>query len=668
MRLLQTIIAACVIARIAAQEVWVNETPDLIVPLRGNGKFVTAGDIIQSSPDLTNWTKIGVGPFSVFGSGAFGNGRFLISDRALTAASEDGLNWTYRTNLRTSKITFAQSNFWAVGTRPGEYDHWGHDGPYGIFRSSDGNEWQQMFRPSISLQNLLYGNGIFVTYGETNDVYGSVTQVYASTDGNAWTLRSSLKGANPAVSYFANDRFFAVTNWPTPNVLNVSVDCATWTNSITLPTTNAISRIIWRDNRYMAFTWRGEIFTSPDAADWTLEKDLNRWITAPLETETGLFLFGQKGVIYFSPAPGEWQKIARVSDVPSDALAKVIYWNGKFFANGPQGVAASDDGIKWNWSLTTTNPIKAMLPAGRNLFAFSADERYRFDGSVWSKTNLNVAIDPYQVAYDGEKFVSVTSRSVYTSLDGIEWTQTFTNWYFFLQKVAYGNGVFVAGGDQWGVACPAMDEPCELPDPSTIPQEFAVVSTNGITWDRVKIFDPEWPLEGFAFGNGKFVATHMEYDPKISGNLFYEVVRTSTNGYDWTTVPPTNPPLLPGSLTFANGLFFLAHYNGVSISTDAEHWEFHPANNFNVASIAYGKLRYVGLNGHFMISDQKVQIASTANGIQLGLGAGENGSARFEQSSDLLTWRPVDGVFGGATFTTDASGSPAMFYRAASAR
>jgi hypothetical protein len=253
---------------------------------------------------------------------------------------------------------------------------------------------------------------------------------------------------------------------------------------------------------------------------------------------------------------------------------------------------------------------------------------------------------------------------MYTSRDGFHWEETFTNWYFDFQHVAYGNGTFVAGGSQWAMAC-GLGGDCQLPDPSTIPHEYGVVSTNGVAWDKVRIFDPEYPLEGLAFGNGRFLATHEDYD--ATNRQWFAALRVSTNAYQWSDIA-TKPP--PGGLVFVNGLFFLLHYNGVSISRDGVEWEFHQANySANaekwLSSIACGGLRYVGVGGTLLISDRRLSIELEDGKLNLGLGPGDAADVQVEESNDFRNWHTLDAPFGPNGLNLDPDQIP-TFFRAVS--
>src|SRR4051812_47138427 len=100
---------------IGAQQIWTNQTPDIFVALFGNGTFVAAGEVIKVSEDGRNWTTLQDEPSSVFGTGAYGNGRFLLSTKSVLAQSTDGYHWQSSSNFQAATLIFAQNSFWSVG-------------------------------------------------------------------------------------------------------------------------------------------------------------------------------------------------------------------------------------------------------------------------------------------------------------------------------------------------------------------------------------------------------------------------------------------------------------------------------------------------------------------------------------------------------------------------
>jgi hypothetical protein len=114
--------------------------------------------------------------------------------------------------------------------------------------------------------------------------------------------------------------------------------------------------------------------------------------------------------------------------------------------------------------------------------------------------------DYYSVAFGSDKFVAIpwlTADTGAYSTDGITWaTTTFPNaqsWY----SIAYGNGIWVAAGEAFGVAAS---------------------STNGITWTTRTMPSDVVDWNSIIYSNNLFVAV----------SSVSTIAATSTNGITWT--------------------------------------------------------------------------------------------------------------------------------------
>lgn len=126
------------------------------------------------------------------------------------------------------------------------------------------------------------------------------------------------------------------------------------------------------------------------------------------------------------------------------------------------------------------------------------------------------------IAYANGLLVAVgAGGSILTSHDGTQWTQRYHDNVETLYSVAFGNGYWVAVGDQ-----------------------YILTSPDGLNWKRAPLEEPKGEFSSVAYGNGRFLA--------IGGDYLYQ----SEDGQTWTRrmVEEHNNPF---SVAFLNGEFWI---------------------------------------------------------------------------------------------------------------
>jgi len=232
-------------------------------------------------------------------------------------------------------------------------------------------------------------------------------------------------------------------------------------------------------------------------------------------------------------------------------------------------------------------------------------------GPVWTA----VADSPFDltvsaIVYGNNRFVAWDNAfpiTVATSTDGITWTAgTVDN--FRIHEIAYGNGVFVAIGDDVEVGSHAR---------------FAT-STDALTWTPITD-RPFSYLDGtyttlhytpnaIAFGGNTFVAMVTIY---MAGGTYNHRIATSTDGLIWTEATP--PPPSDGgcsTIAYGNGTFVAAGFEGqMMASTDGGRtWTLVEDGAFGSAwinLIAYGNGRFVAVARVF----QGTGVATSTDGL-----------------------------------------------------
>ena len=279
---------------------------------------------------------------------------------------------------------------------------------------------------------------------------------------------------------------------------------------------------------FVAVGLGGAIYSSPDAATWTVRTPPNGANYTDVAYANGRFVVvggtvvGVTQPVAYSDDGITWTLPATPFTVTRTGIA---YGNGIWVAVGTNAVSISDDnGVSW----TTTTGISALGPAsgvsfGNGLFcavALAGGIITSTDGLTWTSvsiTNAGVLLD---VAFGNQKFVTIdTAGRVFISTDGATWTQTRNSDGDSWRTITYGNGFFVAfatlsGGDN---------------------VIYSIDATNWIKPSGV----PNYDWYGSTFGDNKFVAVGESgatmYSDNVSTSIFASGLYSDPNnvGETW---------------------------------------------------------------------------------------------------------------------------------------
>ena len=264
-----------------------------------------------------------------------------------------------------------------------------------------------------------------------------------------------------------------------------------------------------------------------------------------------------------------------VSSAPVSSIAGVAHGNGHYVAvgtdiSGVTSILESDDGVQWNkQSPGPLNPqwMSSALQLSGVAFGNGTFVIVGNGGTVLTSTDAvawgshpltPVAAPTLQgVTFDQGLFVAASSDdngSLWSSSDGVLWTNSGFELERHFQKVAAGAGNFVAVGN-------------------TI-----LVSQNGVDWNPAQFPDSllgdYGNFDSVSFGNGVFLASKQPtrqsppYGSCGSPGLF-----VSALGTNWGDVTPTNG-LSPSQVIFGNGQFVAVDSwsVGITFSTDGINW------------------------------------------------------------------------------------------------
>jgi hypothetical protein len=388
----------------------------------------------------------------------------------------------------------------------------------------------------------------------------------------------------------------------------------------------------------------------------------------------GLWLvFGNVAVITTSPDGITWD----LASLGTNAVfINGAYGNGRFVAGTTRGSLFSFDGHKWIYPLSGGNLNDMSFGNGWFVGVDGAGSAWRTTtGTNWTSVLVS-AVQLNHISFaNGLFFVPSTPPfpQLFISTNGANWGGPFTLGTNGIQKIAFGNGVYVSVNN--------------VIVSGTVWSELRT-SANGTNWPLPNLFLTNTVITDTLFANNRFLAideaggilvstnganwteqavpelfgcTKLDWD----GNLYVAAgpggkIATSPDGISWTSrvVGPQNSlvgVIHTNNLFVAVGgnLYDILSQSTVATSTDAHVWtEHNPGTTNSLAAIAYGNGRYVavGTNGTIISSQDAsnwTPISSpTTNALySIACGAGQfvavGGAANratILNSSDGLNW------------------------------
>lgn len=260
------------------------------------------------------------------------------------------------------------------------------------------------------------------------------------------------------------------------------------------------------------------MYYSEDGLNWTQSN-----ITTTMyhvEFGNGVFVATTEGNagLWYSEDGKTWIQ----SNVTSGSFMYPFY-NGELWvcgtksSGGALGTYYSTDGKTWTKCTSDADFYTRIAYYADGLWVAGTTTGlwYSEDGIQWHQSNVT-SVTGRSIVFADNLWVAATTSGLYYSTDGKTWSATDKTRQYY--AVAYGNGVWVAGGliNQTNAA-----KPC--------------YSTDGKSWTEITISDSTiWDLE---YGNGNFIA------------LSNTGVWQSTDGIKWNQVD--------GSLGVGNEAVFI---------------------------------------------------------------------------------------------------------------
>jgi hypothetical protein len=508
------------------------------------------------------------------------------------AVSADGIDWKLQKPLwsKINDLVWGGNLYVAVGSD-------------GVYTSPDGMAW------TARLNTLPeYLNGIAWS-GQLFVAVGNMGTIYTSPDGISWTLQVSGTGDGLAAVAWAGGKFVAVAEW-TGNLFT-SADGISWQSQAGGLSGTIAQEVAGSGDMWVVTYEDGTFFTSPDAATWT-QHSLGR--AAPLTQIAWSPVLSK-----FAAASLDGQIQTSLDGITWTAhdtpglydLNDIIWINDRFIAVGWNEVMSSADGE--NWSLLSSNNAYASVTWGGDKFVAVGTGRtiaISAEGLSWSFfRDASIPYDLTGIVWNGVCFVATGSEGLYTSSDGLYWTQTYLSdpTSKFFKAVTWSGEVFVAVGAAGqiisspdGTSWTTHDLPVaiDLNDVAWTGNRFVVVgeqgavytSEDGINWTSRDSGTTEI-LNKVAWSGSRLVA---------GGD--WGVLTTSVDGIAWTKLNfqfSVHPYSL---ITWVGDQFVAAVYTFVIGSPDGTTWSYNNIQtdaSMNAAAFSPARKVLVGLGGTF---------------------------------------------------------------------
>jgi hypothetical protein len=506
-------------------------------------------------------------------------------------------------------------------------------GEFGLVASSsDRVQWTVFKSGTVSnLNSITFGGGQYVAVGEGGTII-------RSANGLEWSASdSTLAISLPSISY-GNGRFVCVG---TNGTILTSTNAISWSVP-EVPVADSLSAVAYGNGTFVAVGEFGTVLTSSDGLGWTIRDAGTTTFLRNLH-----FVAGQFVVLLNSnyPKPPDGNSLSVLTSATganwTPKIVTMLYYppalgNQNAVCATPDAGLFTPEGSSWYFlGFLSGGPIKAATFGNGKYFAAGKDglSALSSDGLFWGQPNAGVnPSEPLEsVAFGNGKFVAVGSRMVRaTSADLTAWSLKL-DWDVInatLYGVAAGNGVFVASG------------------------QGSFFSQDGISWNLTTISG-----SALTFGNGEFLA---------GASPRYNAI--STDGNNWS-IHKTQVGPDATSATFGNGQFLSVAGNLILSSVDGVSWSTRytlPSGYFKGVTFGAGTFVAVGNNGQNQALILKstdslnwvnvspavkaiLNSATYGDGLFVAVGAVSDGSSAVIVSSpDATSWttRDTDELYG----------------------
>jgi hypothetical protein len=496
----------------------------------GNSIYVAVGPNgeLETSADGLTWERQCSPSTEEFVDIAFGNSRFVATSGGIghfkIHESRDGITWQ-TTSLDDPSLRVAFSRFLFAG----DY-FFGIDTHY-LFASRDGLSWTGIGTGQRSLEDVCYGQGVYLAVDGSGNYF-------TSRDLSTWSSHTFPYPGGYGRLVYGGGTFVTVAYTTTSPLILSSTDAVTWTIARYTPSVSWNCTALYGAGRFFLLE-SGRGMWSQDGASWTNFAYDTSFPTSLFWTGSQFMGFDRDGSLVTSEDGFAWENHSTggIRGGPFKMIASDS--PRAFVVVGSEGLAGnSPDGRSWTFADLRADAVLAdVASGGGRLVAVGSTIFISDDGATWREVSPPIPESLHAVSYGAGTFVAEgRSGIVFTSPDGESWTQRDTGFRQTINGIAYGNGRFVAVGDGGSI----------------------LRSFDGLTWSG-----EEWPNSGIyypavSYGNGVFV---------VGTNQSHILV--GSDGAQWQHVPIMGNAQ---SVDFAGGYFFIRGSVMPAASEDGVHW------------------------------------------------------------------------------------------------
>ena len=428
---------------------------------------VGEGRIILTSTDGITWTSHELAEelhSPLMRDVAWSGSRYVAVGRdaddlmGLTAAfvSEDGVNWSLidfgdMEMIGLAGLTWGLGHFVMSVAR--------NDCDPVIWFSEDGLDWTVMPTDVPGyLLDIVFADGRFAA---TSSAFFAT-----STDALHWVFSDGPFDDRLNGLAWLEDRYLVVGD--NGFMTTTTIDGSGWeqisSRSID-SNSGVIQDMVLGDHGYVGVTSLGRIFSSPDGNEWTKQFSVHDRLFSVRWLENEYWAVGSNGHILQSGTSDAWEtrhydyEISFFDITSNGSLLVAVGWRN--WSTGAALIATSHDGHNWTYQEfhDIQGPLKAAVWTG-NIFVVTGARGLVFtssDGVSWATAELGDKINIVSMEWNGERLVAVGGLThtetqagglIATSKDGLVWDQLIIPDAAF-DNVTWTGRQFVAVGDGW---------------------------------------------------------------------------------------------------------------------------------------------------------------------------------------------------------------------------
>jgi hypothetical protein len=501
---------------------------------------------------------------------------------------------TVDTNLSMNAVACGEGTYVAISPKDG-------------FRvSEDANLWTYIPNPlagDTGWNSIIWNGSMFI-------VVGNINKVLTSLDGRAWTAHDCGNYQGLSAIAWNGSMYVAVG---ANGLIITSLDLDTWTAQVS-GTAKQLKGVVWTGTQFVTVGFNGTILTSPNGVNWTKRDPKvtnNLYAIRVLSSE--IIAVGSGSIILTSYDGSTWtQSYTGYPDLLQDVAVNYSPMAIAVGSSGSEGCIVTKD-ITWTCqpnifpSLTGIcwSGLQWVLVGGHSVYTSS-------NGLDWTNTDIDIS----RVIWAGWQFVALCNRShnsqnrlALTSSNGRSWIKHDLGTTSNMNGIAWNGLKLVAVGDK-GTILVSPDYGSSWSPRSS----GTTANLRQVVWNGTRFF---------ALGNSGTLLTSMDGDTWVTGNSgttydLYDLtwndsmyimvgdngsILNSTDGAVWTIKNKNEGNYYyPFFTAIWNGtMFVLGGEHSAVYSDDGIHWSRFRWVSNSVSGIVWNGSEFMTA-GHFGIS------------------------------------------------------------------